>query len=228
MYASIIRVTIDHHHVLWLLPPTSMNLPNGEWEFRILCEEEPIPKRRRLSPIRFRSSVVCILFLNRCKRLIRRKWLKELGLRKPKSFERSFASCEKAKFWNYRLNHWVRPSDVGIGSQKKMWIDCPDCAHTYDANVDNMYRGAGCTYCCVTSWRHCLKQDCTFCFERSFASHPKSVFWSSANAQTPIEVSKHNLRMFTFDCDKCGHAFQTNTASVSNGNWCPFCSNCWQ
>ena len=199
--------------------PTSMNLD----EFRILCEDEPIPKRQRVQSIRFRSSVVCILFFIRCKSLIRRKWLKELGLRKPKSFHRSFASHPKSEFWNYRLNHWVRPRDVAKCCNKKFAFDCTTCGHTFASSLNSVVQNHWCGFC--SGHKLCSDDDCASCFQRSFASHLRSKHWSRRNGCRPRDVAKNSNTKYWFDCATCGHEYQTVLSEVSSrGAGCPYCA----
>ena len=62
-------------------------------------------------------------------------------------------------------------------------------------------------------------------FERSFASHPKSKFWSNKNKLKPNQVTKSSPKKFWFDCDKCNHSFECSTGNVINNFWCSFCAN---
>jgi very-short-patch-repair endonuclease len=63
-------------------------------------------------------------------------------------------------------------------------------------------------------------------FERSFASHKKHIFWSKKNEKQPREVFKSSGKKCLFDCEKCGHEFESALNHITNGNsWCPFCAN---
>ena len=62
-------------------------------------------------------------------------------------------------------------------------------------------------------------------FEKSFASHPRAVQWSSWNELKPHMVKKQSNVKFSFDCDECGHSFDATLNSItSNNRWCGFCS----
>ena len=58
---------------------------------------------------------------------------------------------EVAKRWHPILNGNLTPTDVSIGSHKKVWWLCPQ-GHTYDAlvceNTRGRYQNGGCPYCC--------------------------------------------------------------------------------
>jgi very-short-patch-repair endonuclease len=63
-------------------------------------------------------------------------------------------------------------------------------------------------------------------FERSFASHPKSKFWSSKNIMKPEELYKGSTKKIIFNCNLCNHEFSSVLYSISSANtWCPYCSN---
>jgi hypothetical protein len=55
----------------------------------------------------------------------------------------------------------------------------------------------------------CENEDCQTCFEKSFASHEKSKYWSDKNGIVkPRQVFKSVNTKYWFDCD-CGHEFET-------------------
>lgn len=70
----------------------------------------------------------------------------------------------------------------------------------------------------------CGDKKCNHCFKRSFASIPKSKYWSDKNLKTPYEVFKSDSHIYIFNCD-CGHSFETKACSITDGHWCPFCSH---
>ena len=62
-------------------------------------------------------------------------------------------------------------------------------------------------------------------FERSFASHEKQIFWSKKNKKKPNECYKSSGSKYLFDCNLCGHEFESALHSISAGCWCIFCAN---
>lgn len=61
-------------------------------------------------------------------------------------------------------------------------------------------------------------------YERSFASHSKSKFWSNKNTLKTHEVYKGATQKFYFNCDICKHEFYSSLNSITtNNSWCPFC-----
>ena len=61
-------------------------------------------------------------------------------------------------------------------------------------------------------------------FERSFASHPKSKFWSLKNLLQPQNVALNSHKKFLFNCD-CGHVFDEQLNNINIGRWCSYCTN---
>ena len=59
----------------------------------------------------------------------------------------------------------------------------------------------------------------------SFASHPKSKFWSARNEGNPEDYALNSHKVCWFDCD-CGHPFKSSLLNINQSdNWCPYCYN---
>lgn len=71
----------------------------------------------------------------------------------------------------------------------------------------------------------CGVKHCKDCHKRSFASHDKSVHWSSKNKLHPSQVPLRSQKFYKFDCPTCPHLLKMQTDSVSFGQWCRFCCN---
>ena len=54
---------------------------------------------------------------------------------------------ELAMEWNYIKNHPLLPSEIHYGSNKKVWWQCPDCKHEWQAVVADRVNGNGCPSC---------------------------------------------------------------------------------
>ena len=73
--------------------------------------------------------------------------------------------------------------------------------------------------------RLCNDNDCQICFNKSFASHEKSKFWSDINGDIkPRQVFKSTKNKYWFNCD-CGHNFESSLNNIYNNKWCPYCAN---
>jgi hypothetical protein len=75
--------------------------------------------------------------------------------------------------------------------------------------------------------------DCSKCFHKSFASHPKSGCWDilegknideSGRKISPREVFIGGSYEADFICDECDHPFKMTCNNVSTRFWCGFCT----
>ena len=140
-----------------------------------------------------------------------------------KCFDKSFASNNRAKFWDYNKNN-VNPRDLCKSSGKeKYWFNCEDCNHSFNILLNSVsIQNNWCSYC--YSHALCDDNECKMCFDKSFASNPKSIYWSSNNIISPRKVTKCSGKKYLFNCDKCKHEFINQLDSVSKGSWCSYCA----
>lgn len=73
--------------------------------------------------------------------------------------------------------------------------------------------------------RFLATEDCKCCHRRCFDVHPKAKQWSSKNQKTAHEVALNDNRKYWFNCEKCPHDFESSPGKVTQGRWCPYCSN---
>ena len=136
-------------------------------------------------------------------------------------YEKSFASHEKFEYWSEK-NGDVKPRDVYKSSHKKYWFDCNVCNHSFDSAIYNICGGKWCSFC--ANKKRC-ENECEYCFQKTFASHEKSEYWSEKNGDVkPRDVSKSSHKKYWFDCNVCNHSFDSCLASISSDDaWCPYC-----
>ena len=68
-------------------------------------------------------------------------------------------------------------------------------------------------------------EDCKICFNKSFASHEKSKYWSKKNEKLAREIFLNSNKKFLFDCPDCKHKIKQSPGKiVSMGQWCVICS----
>jgi very-short-patch-repair endonuclease len=140
-------------------------------------------------------------------------------------FEKSFASHEKSKYWSSK-NSDIKPRDVFKSSSKKYWFDCKKCNHSFHTALSDVINCYWCPYCSNPPQKLCNNNHCKLCFEKSFASHEKSICWSSKNNDVkPRDVFKSSGKKYWFECDRNGHLFDMVLFSIINGQWCRFCVN---
>ncbi len=139
-----------------------------------------------------------------------------------KCFEKSFASHEKSIFWSDKNE--LKPRDIFKGTHNKYLFNC-DCGHEFESMISNISRendGRWCPFC--SGNKLCIDKDCKKCFEKSFASHEKSKYWSDKNELKPRNVFKSTHTKYLFNCKK-EHEFKIGLNSVNRGSWCPYCKN---
>ena len=135
-----------------------------------------------------------------------------------------FSQHPKAIFWS-NIN-FVKPNEVALNSHKKFWFDC-ECGHTFESSLLNINKGNNwCGFCSYPPKKLCINNDCKMCFNNSFASHEKSIYWSKNNELTPRQLFKNaDRRKFKFNCE-CGHKLEMVLKQISSqGHWCSYCSH---
>ena len=74
----------------------------------------------------------------------------------------------------------------------------------------------------------CKNESCEVCYNRSFASHEKSKYWSSRNDVFPRFIFKSAKNKYYFNCNNCNHEFNSSIYHVTSTKlprWCPYCTN---
>lgn len=137
-------------------------------------------------------------------------------------FNRSFASNEKTKYWSTKNE--ISPRQVLKNSNKSFIFICDVCSHEFNVAPNSFINLKGCPFCAVPSQRLCDNIDCVSCFNRSFASVDKSLYWSTRNNIEPRNVLKFSDKKYLFKCNDCNHDFESSPSHISNGTWCPFCA----
>ena len=140
-----------------------------------------------------------------------------------KCFEKSFASHEKSKYWSDKNK--LKPREIFLNSNTKYIFNC-SCGHEFEQTISDINTGKWCSYCCIPTQKLCDKNECKHCFDRSFASHEKSKFWSNKNEDIPRHITKGTAKKFIFDCE-CKHSFEISLCAISgkDNHWCSYCSN---
>ncbi len=136
-------------------------------------------------------------------------------------YENSFASSDKAKYWSDK--NYCNPRTVFKYSSKKYWFKCDTCNHEFESTLGHV-KDNWCSYC--ANKKLCDNADCQICFNKSFASEDKSIYWSSKNSLKPRYVFKVSRKEYIFNCDTCKLSFNKRLDHISNSkSWCPNCFN---
>jgi len=126
----------------------------------------------------------------------------------------------------------ILPRNVFKNCNTKHWFKCPECSHTFDTALNNIYSGnRWCPYCCEASLKFCeksTKKECTHCFVKSFSSHPRSVYWDYEKNKDiqPCNITKSSGKKCWFICEK-GHSFDASLGHISSEKeprWCSICN----
>jgi very-short-patch-repair endonuclease len=137
-------------------------------------------------------------------------------------FERSFASSQYVHMWSDEND--FTPMEVYKSSNKKYKFKCDVCSHTFEVVLSNMSSRGSCPYC--ASKKLCDDDNCTFCFQKSFLSSPRSMDWSSENNISPRQVFKSSSKKYKFDCDVCKHQLYISLDYINSKNhFCAYCTN---
>ena len=144
--------------------------------------------------------------------------------KKVLSFEESFASHPKAKYWSKK--NVVLPKDVSKWSKDKYYFYCNKCNHIILQSLCEITSKIGnrCIYC--AGQKLCGEDTCNFCLIKSFAVHPKAKYWSKVNELFPKNVFVTSNKKYYFTCDICNHDFDMILSNFTNQNQsCPYCAN---
>ena len=133
-------------------------------------------------------------------------------------FEKSFSSHEKSKYWS---DNKLKPRQVFKNSNKKYLFNCNICNHDFLISVDSINKDCFCSYCC--NQKLCEDENCNLCFEKSFASHEKSKYWSDENKLKPRQVFKQSNIKYIFTCNICNHYRYQSLNNIQKNN-CVFCA----
>lgn len=136
-------------------------------------------------------------------------------------YERSFATHERALMWS--IENELQPHQVLKNSNKKFKFNCEDCGHVLEMILKNVCSGQWCKYC--NSDGLCEEEDCLFCYQKSFASHPMAESWSTRNHILPRQILRRSDKKCWFDCRDCQHSFEVKLFSISKDKHCAYCSN---
>jgi len=138
---------------------------------------------------------------------------------------KSFASHIKSQYLSLSKNNKTARK-IFKGSSNKYWFNC-ECGHEFEKSLCDVTgpHNGWCPYCSNPPKQICTEiNKCTICFDKTFASHETSKYWSKKNKVTPYSVMKHSGVKYWFDCI-CGHEFEKTIGDITTKNgWCSYCS----
>lgn len=130
---------------------------------------------------------------------------------------KSFACHDRSKYWS--KENKIEPRNVFKASDNKYKFDC-DCNHTFESKLGHItVDGIWCPYC--SNSKLCSDNNCKICFEKSFASHERSKYWSKENKIESRYVFKVSGKKYLFDCPYCNEIYEGILSNITvNNTWC--------
>lgn len=130
----------------------------------------------------------------------------------------STTNPEIAKLWDYKKNGNIKPTNVVIGSRKRVWLNC-EHNHSYQVYLYNLINGTSCPYC---SNRKLLKG-----FNDLATTNPELLeewdFDKNSNI-LPSEIMLVSSQKVWWKCKKCNYEWKTQINLRKNHN-CPNCAH---
>mgnify|MGYP003289568836 CR=1 FL=1 len=121
-----------------------------------------------------------------------------------------------AKEWNYEKNGELKPENLTVGSNLRVWWKC-NKGHEWEAIVSSRGYGSGCPYC---SGRKVLQGY----NDLVTTNKDLSLEWDyDKNNISPNEVSSNSHQKVWWKCSKCNHKWEAEIKSRNQGSGCPEC-----
>ena len=135
-------------------------------------------------------------------------------------------SCASVPWLSQSWSHKneFKPRQVFKSWKGLVHVKCSECCHEFEVKPGNVRGDGGCRYC--ANQVRCKDPNCEYCNKKKFSAHPKSVYWSKNNEDTPDDVSMFTTKTRLFDCIDCGHTdIPMLIANITKHNqWCGYCS----
>ncbi len=119
--------------------------------------------------------------------------------------------------WNWERNTNFDPSQLTLGSEKKVWWKCVK-AHEWQATIGSRNGGRGCPYC---SGRYVIKGENDL--ETVNPTVANEWNYEKNNGLSPTDVMPNSNKKAWWKCSN-GHEWQATINSRNNGIGCPYCS----
>ncbi len=136
---------------------------------------------------------------------------------------------ELAKEWHPTKNGTLKPTDITIGSSKKIWWLCSECGFEWKTSVSNRAgKGTGCPECKLKSG--IISRDTKYVLKNgSLAEAEPDIVkeWHPTKniPLTPNDVARSSCKKVWWLCPKCGNEYQATIGHRTYYNQgCPKCS----
>ena len=120
-----------------------------------------------------------------------------------------------SKQWHPTKNRNLTPSDVTVGSNKKVWWQC-EKEHEWESTIKYRSKGNGCPYC---SGKRATLENCLQALNPELAKqwHP-----NKNGDLTPSDVMMGSSKKVWWQCES-DHEWEATIISRTRGNGCPYC-----
>lgn len=137
-------------------------------------------------------------------------------------YYKSFASYYNSFLWNER--NIGCPRNYFLQSDRKFFFNCIECGHIFYSQLKKIILGRWCHFC--NNQLLCLSDNCKSCFNKSFASNKKAIYWNfEKNECNPRDIFKSCNKNYYFNCN-CGHEISIKLGNITHlNNWCCYCTN---
>jgi hypothetical protein len=132
-----------------------------------------------------------------------------------------------SKEWHPKLNGMLKPSDITVGSSKKVWWKCFACSHEWNSSVADRNRGQGCPVCGKIKQvdnRIANKIDKTGSLVDTNPSLAKEWHKDLNESLKPEGVLANSHKKVWWECSDCSHIWQAQIKSRNMGRGCPKCA----
>jgi len=143
------------------------------------------------------------------------------GKRVSKANNLAFINPQLAKEWHPVKNGDLKPSDVTLGSSKKVWWKCEKGDdHAWNTVVYSRVDGNGCPYC---SGQKVSKTNNLVFVNPNLAKEWHPI--KNGNLK-PSDVMPGSTKKVWWKCEKgYNHEWESVVNNRNNGNGCPICNN---
>lgn len=122
--------------------------------------------------------------------------------------------------WDYVKNNDLKPSDVTVGSGKKVWWLCKKQMHSWQAVVNTRVKGVGCPYC---SGRYV--SEGTNDLATLYPELLEEWDYEKNGDLTPHSVTAYCDKKVWWKCKTYGHSWQAMIQNrTKHHQGCPYCS----
>lgn len=129
--------------------------------------------------------------------------------------------------WNYEQNGELKPEEVCIGKERKVWWKCHACDWCWEASVAGRMQGRGCPRCGI----HTRRQNVQRTYVRKKGSladkHPELVKewnWERNTEIAPEKIVSGYGKKVWWICSTCEHQWEATVISRTAGRGCPKCA----